>query len=206
MKAIRVWFGLGMILLLASCTDGDLPQLGKHYQALPAGVSFETLPTVTEVFSLNCGHCKNMESWLPELESLTKQDIGKLHVTFNQSAQIGAIIYYAAQMQLGKKPDHAMMSELFNAVQMPGSPTEDDIKKAIDTAFDARQLRSPYQLSATQKAQLVEVMALPQDVTEQAQINAVPTFIVKGKYQVLLSGHQDIQGIANTISYLIQQP
>ncbi|EED25753.1 thiol:disulfide interchange protein DsbA/DsbL, partial [Vibrio sp. 16] len=164
------------------------------------------LPQVTEVFSLNCGHCRKMEAVLPQLEELTQQSIGKIHVTFNESAQIAAMIYYTAEMQLGKKPDHEFMNALFAATQMGDGATLADKKQAIDDAFQSRGLISPYELNEQQQEQLFEAMNLAQDITEKGQINSVPTFVVNGKYMVLTAGHQDIEGIANTINYLINQP
>lgn len=42
--------------------------------------------------------------------------------------------------------------------------------------------------------------------SQAAQINAVPTFIVNGKYQVLTGGHKSTDEIAQTITYLLNQP
>jgi predicted DsbA family dithiol-disulfide isomerase len=49
-------------------------------------------------------------------------------------------------------------------------------------------------------------MQLADDITTKGEINSVPTFIVKGKYIVNTSAHQDVEGIANTIKFLITQP
>lgn len=192
--------------VLVGCSDSNTPQEGKQYQQLPVNLATFRLPQVTEVFSLNCGHCRKMEAVLPQLEELTQQSIGKIHVTFNESAQIAAMIYYTAEMQLGKKPDHEFMNALFAATQMGDGATLADKKQAIDAAFQSRGLISPYELNEQQQEQLFEAMNLAQDITEKGQINSVPTFVVNGKYMVLTAGHQDIEGIANTINYLINQP
>lgn len=206
MKKLMTLLTIAFTTLMVGCSDSDVPQEGKQFQQLPANLSTYRLPQVTEVFSLNCGHCKKMESVLPQLEELTKQNIGKIHVTFNESAQIGAMIYYTAEMQLGKKPDHSMMIELFEAAQMGDGATMTEKKQAIDDAFHSRGLVSPYELKEEKQKQLFKAMQLAEDITEKGQINAVPTFIVNGKYMVLTSGHKDVQDIANTINYLTQQP
>ncbi len=192
--------------VLVGCSDSNTPQEGKQYQQLPVNLATFRLPQVTEVFSLNCGHCRKMEAVLPQLEELTQQSIGKIHVTFNESAQIAAMIYYTAEMQLGKKPDHEFMNALFAATQMGDGATLADKKQAIDDAFQSRGLTSPYELNEQQQEQLFEAMNLAQDITEKGQIKSVPTFVINGKYMVLTAGHQDIEGIANTINYLINQP
>ncbi|KHD25547.1 thiol-disulfide isomerase and thioredoxin [Vibrio caribbeanicus] len=206
MKKLFTLLTILIATVLVGCSDSNTPQEGKQYQQLPVNLATFRLPQVTEVFSLNCGHCRKMEAVLPQLEELTQQSIGKIHVTFNESAQIAAMIYYTAEMQLGKKPDHEFMNALFAATQMGDGATLADKKQAIDDAFQSRGLISPYELNEQQQEQLFEAMNLAQDITEKGQINSVPTFVVNGKYMVLTAGHQDIEGIANTINYLINQP
>ena len=146
-----------------------------------------------------------MEAEIPKLESMIDQNVGKIHVTFNESAQIGAMIYYSAEMQLGKKPDHQMMLELFSAVQMGEESTPAERKAAIDNVFESRGLISPYNLDEVAQNQLFQAINLADEITTKGEISGVPTFIVNGKYQVITSGHQDLDSIANTINYLIKQ-
>lgn len=205
MKKIIALLLVGVSALLAGCSESTTPVEGEQYTQLPANLSVYRLPQVTEVFSLNCGHCKKMESQLPKLEKLIDQSVGKVHVTFNESAQIGAMIYYSAEMQLGKKPDHQMMLDLFSAVQMADGATIAEKKAAIDNAFQSRGLVSPYDITEEQQQQLFQAMQLADDITTKGEINGVPTFVVNGKYEIITSGHQDIESIANTINYLIKK-
>ncbi len=205
MKKLFSLFAISLAALLVGCSDNNVPQEGQQFQQLPANLATYRLPQVTEVFSLNCGHCRKMEEVIPQLEELTNQSIGKVHVTFNESAQVGAMIYYTAEMQLGGKPDHDMMTELFAAVQLGDGSTLTEKKEAIDKVFHSRDLISPYELDEAQQTQLFKAMHLADEITQKGEINGVPTFIVNGKYMVITSGHQDEQGIANTINYLINQ-
>lgn len=191
---------------LAGCSESTEPTEGKHYEPLPVNLSTFRVEPVIEVFSLHCSHCRKMEEALPELEQLVGQSFGKVHVTFNESAQVGAMIYYSAQMQLGHTPDHAMMTELFAAAQMGDGASLDDKKQAIDAAFETRNLTSPYNLDNDQQSQLFKKIERAHEMTTQGQINAVPMFIVKGKYRILTSAHSDIADIANTIQFLLAQP
>ena len=205
MKKLITLFLLGASALLAGCSDTSVPVEGEQYSRLPANLSTYRLPQVTEIFSLNCGHCGKMEAEIPKLESMIDQSVGKIHVTFNESAQIGAMIYYSAEMQLGKKPDHQMMLELFSAVQMGEGSTIAERKAAIDEVFESRGLISPYNLDEEAQTQLFQAINLADEITTKGEISGVPTFIVNGKYQVITSGHQDLNSIANTINYLIKQ-
>jgi len=197
---------LTMIIVLSGCSDNSTPIEGEQYQLLPANLSTYRLAPVTEIFSLTCSHCRKMESVIPQLEELTNEHFGKLHVTFNEGARIGAMIYYTAVMQLDGIPDTDMMEELFAAVQLGDGSTLSDRQAAIEKVFSDRNLTSPYQLDTEQKQKLFGMIKIADKASREGQINAVPTFIVNGKYQVLTSGHKDIEAIAKTISYLLTQP
>lgn len=202
MKKILSLILVAFMTILAGCSENNTPKEGEQYQKLATNLATYRLPPVTEVFSLNCGHCRKMEEVIPQLESLTNQSIGKVHVTFNQSAQVAAMIYYTAEMQLGGQPDHDMMNELFSAVQMGDGATITEKQQAIESVFHSRNLKSPYELEEAQQEQLFRAMQIADEITTKGQINGVPTFIVNGKYMVMTSGHQDAEGIADTINYL----
>lgn len=206
MNKFAITFFALLTMLLAGCSQSDSPVEGKQYKALPVNLATYRLPQLVEVFSLSCGHCRKMEEALPTIEQLTNQSIGKIHVTFNEGAQISAMIYYAAEMQLGKKPDSEMMAELFSAVQMGPESTGEQKKVAIDAAFQDRGLTSPYDFTEVQQQQLFSAIQLADEITSKAQINGVPTFIVNSKYEIITSGHQSVEEIANTINYLISKP
>ncbi len=192
--------------LMACSENGQQPQLGKQYAKLPTTLTQSSITPVTEVFSLTCGHCRTMESMVPQIEKGIEQPISKVHVTFNESAQIGALIYYAAQMQLDTTPDHKMMDELFGAVQSRDHADNAAKQKAIEEIFNSRGLVSPYQFDEIQQKALFEELSVAESVTQQGQFNSVPTFIINGKYQLITSGHKDVNDIVNTINYLLSQP
>lgn len=202
----QLFVALIAAVTLAGCSESNEPQAGVQYEALPVALTEYDLSPVTEIFSLNCGHCRTMESAIPEIESLTNQKIGKVHVTFNESAQISAMIFYTAVMQLNDTPDHAFMEDLFAAVQMGGDATPEARQQALETAFTSRGLVSPYQLEKEQQVALFEYVQKAEEISVKGQINSVPTFIVNGKYQVLTAGHQDLAGIGKTINFLLTQP
>lgn len=197
---------LAAVLIIAGCSETDEPQKGVQYKALPTALTEFNLSPVTEIFSLNCGHCRKMESAIPEIESLTDQKIGKVHVTFNESAQISAMIFYTAVMQLDATPDHSFMDDLFGAVQMGSDATPEQRQQVLETAFTSRGLVSPYQLNKEQQVALFDYVKKAEEISVKGQINSVPTFIINGKYQVLTAGHQDVASIAKTINYLLTQP
>ncbi|WP_372883207.1 thiol:disulfide interchange protein DsbA/DsbL [Psychromonas sp.] len=191
--------------LLMACTDNSIPQEGKQYVLLPTLLEDETLLPVTEVFSLTCSHCRKMEAVLPQISSEAGADIGKLHITFNRSAQVAAMFYYAAEMQLGKDPDHTFMDQLFAAIQMGGDTTQADKQAAIEKVFASSNLISPYQFNQQQNEMMLAKVKIAERLSTQSAINSVPSFIVNGRYQVIVSEHKDQSQIANTIRYLLNK-
>lgn len=159
---------LAVVLIIAGCSETDEPQKGVQYEALPTALTEFNLSPVTEIFSLNCGHCRQMESAIPEIESLTDQTIGKMHVTFNESAQISAMIYYTAVMQLDATPDHAFMDDLFGAVQMGADATPEQRQQALETAFTSRGLVSPYQLKKNNKSLCLTTLKSRRDLSKRS--------------------------------------
>ncbi len=203
-KLVRLFLLGTFTLFVAACSDSNTPQLGKQYSALPSDLSEFNLSPITEVFSLTCGHCRNMEASIPEIESLTKQKVGKVHVTFNQSAQVSAMLYYAAVMQVEGQPDHELVAALFEVVQQQEG-TMDQKQERIEEVFVSRGLVSPYRFDSSHVAELEQHMTFADDVSKKADINSVPSFIIKGKYLLITEGHEDIKDLATTINYLLSK-
>ncbi len=198
---------IAAVAALSACDSGNSqPQQGKQYELLPVSLQEYQLEPVTEAFSLTCGHCRSMEEFIPKIESLTNQNVGKMHVTFNESAQVSAIIFYTAVMQLDATPDKAFMADLFAAIQMGAEATAEERQAAVEKAFESRNLISPYQLDDIQQRQLFEYINKAEAITTRGQINSVPMFIINGKYQVITSGHESVESMADTINYLLKQP
>ncbi|MEF1311309.1 thiol:disulfide interchange protein DsbA/DsbL [Vibrio mytili] len=198
---------IAAIAALSACDNGNIqPQQGKQYDVLPTSLQEFELPPLTEAFSLTCGHCRSMEEYIPQIESLTNQQVQKVHVTFNKSAQVSAIIFYTAVMQLDAMPDKAFMADLFSAVQMGPEASAEERQAAVENAFESRNLISPYYLDEPQQTKLFDYIEKAEAITSQGQINSVPTFIVNGKYQVLSAGHESVEAMAKTINFLLKQP
>ncbi|WP_070966736.1 thioredoxin domain-containing protein [Vibrio sonorensis] len=204
-KAFSFVFVLLTLLFTTGCGSDNTPKLGEQYQTLPVDLSEYNLAPVTEVFSLTCGHCRSMESVIPQLETLTSEPIGKVHVTFNESARVAAMMYYTAEMQLGGTPPHDFMEELFAAVQLNDGSTLEEKQVAIENVYKKYDIASPYQLDKEQQTALFALVAKASEISVKGQINSVPTFIVGGKYMILTSGHSSVEAMAETINYLNAQ-
>ncbi|WP_165366908.1 thiol:disulfide interchange protein DsbA/DsbL [Aliivibrio finisterrensis] len=196
---------LSSALFLTACGDTNEPKEGVQYEVLSTTLQNDSLAPVTEVFALSCGHCRNMENFLPVISQEAGTDIGKMHITFNQSAHVAAMFYYAAEMQVDGAPDHAFMEDLFAATQMGEGTTLTEQQKAYSKAFTSRGLTSPYEFNEEQRDILIQKVDTAKLLSEQSGISSVPTFVVNGKYNVLVGGHDDPKKIAETIRYLLEK-
>lgn len=189
------------LLALTGCNDASTPKEGDKYKVVTE-TAIETSPVV-EVFSLACGHCRNMEMMLPEIKKMAGVEIDKVHVTFNQSAQVAAYIFYTAAIQTEGMPAPELMEALFAYVQdTDDNATEEERKSQLTEIFKTYNLASPYELTEEQHKQVYQKLSDAEQLVANAQIASVPAFLVKGKYLVESSAHESLEDMANTIRYL----
>ncbi|CED60381.1 Hypothetical disulfide oxidoreductase [Moritella viscosa] len=201
---------------LAGCSEDNGPKEGKEYSIISTAMS--DIPDVVEIFSLACGNCRNMESLIPTIEGMAKVDIAKTHVTFNESAQRSAYVYYAAANQNGGKPSSEMMAELFaytqNGSDDHGHGGEDVKKEAAEVItpaqkkaqmiaiFEKYNMKSPIDFSEAEHEAVYQKMVKAEEIVTNANIASVPVFLVKGKYLVNSGAHKTLEDLAATITYL----
>ncbi|WP_017221402.1 hypothetical protein [Moritella dasanensis] len=221
MKSIfkPLFFVFVSLFVLAGCSEDSNPKEGSEYTVIPTPMS--DLPDVVEIFSLACGNCMNMESMIPTIEKMTKIEIAKTHVTFNESAQRSAYVYYAAAIQNGGKPSHEMMTDLFAYTQSgAGADNHDhgegqaeaeepavamtpaEKKAEMIAIFEKYNMKSPIDLSEAQHEAVYQQMVKAETVVTNANIASVPAFLVQGKYLVNSAAHKTLEDLAATITYL----
>lgn len=189
------------MVALVGCNDTNNPKEGDKYTQISTPIS--DMPMVVEVFSLSCGHCRSMETMLPEIKKMAGVDIDKVHVTFNESAQVAAYIFYTASIQTNGKPSDKLMEQLFAYTQeTPETATEAEKKVILEEIFTSNNLLSPYGLSEEQHKQVYKKMTEAESIVANSQLASVPAFIVNGKYIVQSDAHQSLDDMANTIKYL----
>jgi len=198
-----IFTSLMLVTFLSSCTESSVPIEGVQYKRLPGIISSTKFSPITEVFSLTCGHCREMEDTIPGLQRTLRQNVTKMHIVFNQSAYIAAMFYYAAEMQSEGIPDYKFMQDLFATMQMPKNTSEELQRAAMIEVFESRGLVSPINYNDEQFDALSKRVEEVERLSDQTQIQSVPTFIVSGKYQVLSSAHSSREELANTIKYLL---
>jgi thiol-disulfide isomerase/thioredoxin len=189
-----------VVVTLAGCSDNN-PTEGKEYTVIPTPIA--DAPAVVEIFSLSCDHCRSMESMIPAIEALTKIETAKTHVTFNESAQRSAYIFYTAAIQSNGKPNEEMMQDLFAYVQEgPSDLTPEQTKEALIVLFKKYQQKSPIDLDKAQHEAVYQKMVAAEILVSNTQLASVPAFLVKGKYLVNSRSHETLEDLAATIVYL----
>jgi protein-disulfide isomerase len=191
---------LFLILFINACSEANIPQEGKQYSKLTTPLNNELLSPITEVFSLTCSHCRNMEKHIPEISKAAGSNIGKFHTTFNKAADNMAHLYYAAEIQLKKAPDSVFIEELFAAIRLSKSKQRE---QAIETIFTSRNLINPYKMTNFQNKELVSKINKVRILSKASGVKSVPTFIINGRYEIILEGHKSSEEIGNTMKYLL---
>lgn len=191
---------ISLTVFLVACNDASTPKEGEQYEKLITPLKSNLLSPVTEVFSLTCSHCRKLEKYLPQISRESGSEISKMHITFNRAADNKALLYYAAEIQLDKTPSHSFIEQLFAAIRHSKIKQR---KQAIERVFTSHDLINPYKFTDQQNKQLISKVNRVRKLSEQSNIHAVPTFIINGRYQVLLKGHKDQEEIAKTIKYLL---
>lgn len=194
---------LSISLFFSTYSYSGEPKEDVQYKTLSSPLKSDVLSPVTEVYSLSCRPCRNMENFLPAINQELNVNIDKMHIIFSQSTYRTAMLYYAAEIQTKGTPDHSFIKDLFAATQDYTSAKEQ--QKAYEHAFTSRGLISPTNFNDQQISSLTNKLSTVKILSEQSRINAVPTFIVNGKYSVILGGHANPKEIADTISYLLKK-
>ncbi|PSU34835.1 thioredoxin domain-containing protein [Photobacterium lutimaris] len=195
---------LFFLVVLTGCSESETPKEGVKYTVVQT--PSEDVADVVEVFSLGCGHCRNMELMLPEIKKLADVDIDQVHVTFNESAQYAAYLYYTAAIQSNGKPSPELKEALFGFVQeLAANLDEEGRKNKLDEIFSQYNLVSPFDLNDEQKEHVYQQMTNANQLEQNAQITSVPAFLVKGKYLVQSAAHDSLEDLANTIRFLSEK-
>lgn len=199
---IKLLLPLFAVLMLAACSDNaKLPVEGEQYSVIPKPMQEER--AVVEIFSLACDHCRAMEDVIPRLEEMTKLDFGKEHVTFNESAQRGAYLFYTATMQTPAMPKPSLIKDMF-AFMQDGveDQTAEDKRKELVQLYANYGLTSPIDLDDSENEKVYQQMVAAEAFIANTGLSSVPAFLVKGKYLVDASSHDTIEELAATIKYL----
>lgn len=165
--------------------------------------------TVTEYFSLYCGHCFQFEPLVEDVKAKLKPGtkFEKSHVSYiprgNPEAQLGMVKSYVIMEEIGGEKEEEIKLYFFNQVHIQSRKIDDVAtmktlfiekgitKEAIDKYFSDPKI--------TAKA---EKMAKE---WEEKQITNVPTLVVNGKYKVIMNSVKNMEEMMALVNYLVDK-
>lgn len=193
------------LIFLTACQPKETPEKGKQYTQLQNPIQASSLEPVTYIFALTCHTCRDMQMGLSQIEKEINQSIGLLPLTTNVQNQTAALFYFSAAMQTKKQLDNEVLQDLYNVLLQNEGQTLTQQQRSIEKVFIQHNLVSPYQFDNMQQQLLSRELNQTIQLNHQLKLIEAPAFLVKGKYLVNVSAHENLDDIANTINFLITQ-
>lgn len=178
---------------------------GKHYEVV-ADQKTE-VPTVTEFFSLYCGHCFQFEALVDTLKAslIDGAKFEKSHVNYiprnNPEAQMGIVKAFLAMQDLGMQKE--LSAQFFAAIHMKGIQ--------IDSVDDMKQIFLANDVSEEKFQKLFSDPDLIKRATamskewEKKKVTNVPTLVVNGKYKIEMGSVKSLEELISLTNYLLEK-
>ncbi|MCF7520434.1 MULTISPECIES: thiol:disulfide interchange protein DsbA/DsbL [Pseudoalteromonas] len=200
---------LAMTLGLAANATAAQYEEGKHYEAFDARASKK--PEVKEFFSFYCPHCNSFESIVAQLKPLLNDGVAfkKSHVDFSgpRDPEIQAMLAqaYATAAVLPQKD--ALVAAIFNHIHGKRARINElaDMKDIFVSQGVSEADFDKYYNSFSVRTMASKMKRDQEYYKQKGALKGVPTFIVNGKYRLILgaeSGISDAKGMADLINYL----
>ncbi|MFY8285805.1 thiol:disulfide interchange protein DsbA/DsbL [Pseudoalteromonas sp. SSMSWG5] len=200
---------MAMTLGLAANATAAQYEEGKHYETIDARASKK--PEVKEFFSFYCPHCNNFEPVVKELKTLLKEGVKfkKSHVNFSgpRDPEIQTILAQAYAIANVLPQKDALVAAVFNHIHGKRARINElaDMKDIFVSQGVTAEDFDKYYNSFSVRT-MASKMARDQEYYQQkGALKGVPTFIVNGKYRLILgadSGISDAKSMAGLINYL----
>lgn len=200
---------LTICLILTLSSAGLLAQKtfeeGKHYEVVADQKT--DVPTVTEFFSLYCGHCFQFEALVDTVEAslIAGAKFEKSHVNYiprnNPEAQLGIVKAFLAMQDLGMQKE--LSAQFFAAIHMKGIQ--------IDSVDDMKQIFLANDVSEEKFQKLFNDPDLIKRATamstewEKKKVTNVPTLVVNGKYKIEMGSVKSLEELISLTNYLLEK-
>ena len=202
-------FALFSMLMLSLSAHAAQFKEGEYYKVLDLEASKK--PVVTEFFSFYCPHCNNFEPVVKELKTLLKEGVKfkKSHVDFSgpRDPEIQTILAqgYATANVLPQKD--ALVAAVFNHIHGKRARINElaDMKDIFVSQGVSAEDFDKYYNSFSVRTMASKMKRDQEYYQQQGALKGVASFIVNGKYRVILgadSGISDAKSMADLINYL----
>ncbi len=178
---------------------------GKHYEVVSETKTEK--PTVTEFFSLFCGHCYEFEPMIGTFaKGLTAgTTFEKSHVDYiprdNKEVSVGIVKAFLTMQALGV--EKRLVPAAFDYIHAQRKPVanEADIK-AIFLAYGVSSADFDKHYNSPKTAEGAKKMIA---LWQEKKITNVPTFVVNGKYKVHTASVSGWAELIKLVNYLLEQ-
>lgn len=192
---------LSSVQLLAQKTF----QEGKHYEVVAEKKT--EAPTVTEFFSLYCGHCFQFEALVDTVAASLKTGtkFEKSHVSYlprnNEATQFGIVKAFIAMKDLGMQKE--LTAQFFSAIHLKGIviDSEDDIKQI----FLANDISEAKFQKVYNSPDLIKRARAMTKLWDEKKVGNVPTLVVNGMYKIDMGSVGSIEELVALTNYLLEK-
>lgn len=178
---------------------------GQHYEVVAEKKSEE--PTVTEFFSLFCGHCFSFDPFIDSLhyslpESVTFE---RSHVDYiprdNKAVSFGIVKAYNVMLDLDM--EEKLRRTFFAAIHVKQQNIDSEAK--IKQLFlDQGVAESKFDALYNSQSVINRAKAMSELWVER-RIDNVPTIVVNHKYKINLSSMRTMDDLRQITKYLLEQ-
>ncbi|WP_461535401.1 thioredoxin domain-containing protein [Spongorhabdus nitratireducens] len=201
----KIFATAALLLTLPLTAFGYSFSEGQNYDKLPARFEKTDAPTLTEVYSVYCGHCYR---WEQQLLGAVKEDMVSKKVKFNQ-AHIAFVADYGDQVskallaaeQTGEEA--AVKKALFTAIHDERIGDWSSDKQFFATLAKAGLTREEFD-NAVKTAELQQKFQHWEDF--EKTVPSTPAFIVNGRYLIRMDSLESFDQFYALIDYLLAQP
>ena len=185
---------LSMSVHATEFTEGD------YYKVLPLTES--TTPTVTELFSVYCPHCFQLEPMITELKTKIPDNVKfqQMNVSF-MGGPMGKLMSKAFATSVVLNVNDQMLPVFFNRIQTLDQPprNEEDIRQLfIDKGIPAAKFDEAFNSFAVNS-----MVARFDKKFESAGLTGVPGVIVNNKYLVKTGKLKSPDDFFNLVNFLL---
>ena len=177
----------------------------KHYVVLETAKTAE--PTVTEFFSLFCGHCFQFEGLISDFKKALPSgtNFEKSHVTYlpkdNETVGEGIVRAFVAMEKLGKREELSKAFFIKIHMEQKDIASLDDIKKVFT---DNGVSEADYDKVFNDPA-VVQEASVMSKIWLKKGIASVPTLVINGKYRLNMGSVKSLDELNALVSFLLKK-
>ena len=189
--------------VVASAPTGPAPREGIDYTLVDPPAPFSPSPgkiEVAEVFAYYCIHCATLQARVTPWKAALPADVEFRYVPMaHGSSEPFARAFYAAEaMGEFDRTHDAMFKAIAQERRFKSGSAEDIADLYAEVGVDREAL-----LSTMRSFAVNAQVARNQKAVSRWAIEGTPTFIVNGRYRVVVTGDRGHDGMISTVEHLV---